>query len=85
MKPSLQIRNRTILLADLVLIVTAVLASFALRLDLGPTFAFYLPGAWIMVAVALVVKPIVYYLFGCTVATGCMRASGIFGSLQLQS
>ena len=63
-RPRLQIRNRTILLADLVLIVTAVLASFALRLDLGPTFAFYLPGAWVMVAVALIVKPITYYLFG---------------------
>ena len=64
MRPRIQIRNRTILLGDLVLIATAVLASFALRLDLGPNFAFYLPAAWIMVAVALLVKPIVYYFFG---------------------
>jgi FlaA1/EpsC-like NDP-sugar epimerase len=64
MRPALQIRNRTLLLADLVLIVTSVLASFALRLDLGPAFSFYLPAAWAMIAIALVVKPIVYYLFG---------------------
>ena len=64
MKPRIQIRNRTILLADLVLIVTSVLASYALRLELGQAFAFYLPTAWVMVAVALLVKPAVYYLFG---------------------
>ena len=62
--PRIQIRNRTILLGDLVLIVTAVLASYALRLELGQAFAFYLPTAWVMVAVALLVKPIVYYFFG---------------------
>ncbi|HET7011068.1 MAG TPA: nucleoside-diphosphate sugar epimerase/dehydratase, partial [Anaerolineales bacterium] len=38
--------------------------SFALRLDIGPAFIDYLPRAWFMVAVALVVKPTVYYLFG---------------------
>ncbi len=64
MKPPIQIRNRFFLLADLVLIVTSVLASFALRLDIGPAFASYLPQAWLMVGIALVVKPTVYYLFG---------------------
>jgi len=63
-KPRIQIRNRTILLGDLLLIVTAVLASYALRLELGEAFAFYLPSAWVMVAVALLVKPVVYYFFG---------------------
>ncbi len=62
--PILQIRNRTLLLADVILIVTAILASFALRLDVGPLFNFYLPSAWTMVAIALVVKPLTYYLFG---------------------
>ena len=52
-RPILQIRNRTLLLADLVLIVTAVLASFALRLDVGPLFNYYLPSAWTMVVIAL--------------------------------
>ncbi|HET7011933.1 MAG TPA: hypothetical protein VFI11_14235, partial [Anaerolineales bacterium] len=64
MKPPFQLRNRFLLLADLVLIVTSVLASFALRLDIGPAFIDYLPRAWFMVGVALVVKPTVYYLFG---------------------
>jgi len=64
MKQPFQIRNRFLLLADLLLIVTSVLASFALRLDIGPAFIDYLPRAWFMVAIALVVKPTVYYLFG---------------------
>ena len=64
MKPPIQIRNRFLLTVDLLLIVTAVLASFALRLELGAIFTQYLPSAWVMVAIALVVKPIVYYLFG---------------------
>jgi FlaA1/EpsC-like NDP-sugar epimerase len=64
MKPASPIRNRFLLAADLVLIVTSVLASFALRLDLGPTFVYFMPQAWSMVGVALLVKPIVYYFFG---------------------
>jgi FlaA1/EpsC-like NDP-sugar epimerase len=64
MKPHFQIRNRFLLLADLILIVTSVLASFALRLEIGPLFMSYLPQAWLMVAIALVVKPTTYYLFG---------------------
>ncbi|HEY45594.1 MAG: hypothetical protein AMJ88_13955 [Anaerolineae bacterium SM23_ 63] len=64
MKPAFQIRNRFLLVVDLLLIVTSVLASFALRLDLGPVFTAYLPSAWAMVAIALIVKPVVYYFFG---------------------
>jgi FlaA1/EpsC-like NDP-sugar epimerase len=64
MKPPIQIRNRFLLTVDLLLIVTAVLASFALRLELGTIFTHYLPSAWVMVGIALVVKPVVYYLFG---------------------
>jgi FlaA1/EpsC-like NDP-sugar epimerase len=64
LKSKFQIRNRTILLGDLILTVTSVLASFALRLDLGPAFGDYLPSAWTMVFLALIVKPGVYYLFG---------------------
>lgn len=63
-QPWFQIRNRTLLLADLVLIIAAVLASFALRLDLGPIFLAYLPAASVMIALALSIKPVVYYLFG---------------------
>jgi FlaA1/EpsC-like NDP-sugar epimerase len=64
MRPAFQIRNRFLLIVDLLLIVTSVLASFALRLDLGPVFTAYLPSAWAMVAIALIVKPVVYYFFG---------------------
>ena len=64
MRPSLHIRNRFLLLGDVVLIITSVLASFALRLDLGPLFLDYVPHMWMMVGVALVIKPLVYYLFG---------------------
>jgi FlaA1/EpsC-like NDP-sugar epimerase len=64
MRPILQIRNRALLIVDLILIITSVLASFALRLDLGPVFTSYLPSAWTMVIIALIVKPVVYYFFG---------------------
>lgn len=64
MKPAFQIRNRALLLADLCLIITSVLASFALRLDLGPLFVSFLPSAVTMVGLALMVKPLVYYFFG---------------------
>ena len=39
------LRNRVILLVDIFLIVVAVLGSFALRLELGPLFTYYLPQA----------------------------------------
>ena len=63
-KPIVQIRNRTLLIGDLILTVTSVLASFALRLDLGPVFNAYLPSAWVMIIVALLVKPFIYYQLG---------------------
>jgi FlaA1/EpsC-like NDP-sugar epimerase len=64
MRHPFQIRNRFLLLADLVLIVTAVVASFALRLDIGRVFVSYLPQAGLMIAIALLVKPTVFYLLG---------------------
>jgi FlaA1/EpsC-like NDP-sugar epimerase len=64
MKPAFQIRNRFLLIVDLILIVTSVLASFALRLDLGSVFLAYLPSARVMILIALIVKPVIYYLFG---------------------
>ncbi|MGD2058710.1 MAG: nucleoside-diphosphate sugar epimerase/dehydratase [Anaerolineales bacterium] len=64
MRPLFQVRNRYLLAADIFLIITAVLASFALRLDVGPVFTFYLPSALQMVAIAIIIKPAIYYLFG---------------------
>lgn len=63
-RPLFHFRNRFILLGDLVLISTSVLASFALRLELGALFIDYLPITLTMLLIALFVKPIVYYLFG---------------------
>jgi len=56
--------NRLLFLGDLVLIVASVIGSFALRLELGPVFVFYLPQMVTMIVVALLVKPVVYYSFG---------------------
>jgi FlaA1/EpsC-like NDP-sugar epimerase len=61
---SLKIRNRYTLLGDLVLILTSVLAAYTLRLELGSSFLFYLPSALWMAGTGLIVKPMVYYLFG---------------------
>jgi FlaA1/EpsC-like NDP-sugar epimerase len=53
-----------LLLGDLVLIVVSVLGSFALRLEWSNRFSYFLPQAWRMVLLALVIKPVVYYYFG---------------------
>jgi FlaA1/EpsC-like NDP-sugar epimerase len=56
--------NRLLFIGDLILIVASVFGSFALRLELGPLFLFYLPQAFTMIVVALLVKPLVYFSFG---------------------
>jgi FlaA1/EpsC-like NDP-sugar epimerase len=56
--------NRLLFIGDLVLMVASVFGSFALRLELGPLFVYYLPQAITMVVVVLLVKPLVYYSFG---------------------
>lgn len=63
MKRITQVRNRYVLLLDLVLIVVSVIGSYMLRLELGAAFRFYLPSALWMIAVALLIKPLVYYFF----------------------
>jgi FlaA1/EpsC-like NDP-sugar epimerase len=57
-------RNRLLFVGDLCLIVITALGSFALRTDLGPLFNFYLPQAIWLLLIALVVKPVVYFIFG---------------------
>ena len=64
MKSAFRFPNRLLFIGDLVLIIASVFGSFALRLDLGPVFVFYLPQAVTMIVVALLVKPVVYYSFG---------------------
>ncbi len=57
-------RNRILLIGDLFLICVAVLGSFALRFEFGGLFFYYLPQAWRMIILAIIVKPVVYYFFG---------------------
>jgi FlaA1/EpsC-like NDP-sugar epimerase len=63
-KSRYQIRNRLMFPADLFLIGVAALGSFALRTDLGPLFDFYLPQAYWLLGISLLVKPVVFFLFG---------------------
>lgn len=58
-----RIRNRIVLIGDLLVIIISVMGSFALRLDFGE-LPFYFPAILIMIAVALVVKVPIYYFFG---------------------
>jgi len=64
MKPRLFLRNRWLLLGDLLLIIISGLGSFALRTDLGPLFVYYLPQAIWLIGISLVVKPIIFRAFG---------------------
>ncbi len=64
MKPRLFLRNRWLLLGDLLLIIVSGLGSFALRTDLGPLFVYYLPQAIWLIGISLVVKPIIFRAFG---------------------
>ena len=57
------LRNRFVLLGDIVLILVSVLGSFALRLDVSE-ISFYYPAILIMSGVALLVKIPIYFFFG---------------------
>jgi len=58
------VRNKYILFGDLVLILISILGSYALRFELGPQFFQYIPSAIWIAATSLLVKPLIYYLFG---------------------
>jgi len=58
------IRNKYILIGDLLLILVSILGSYALRFELGPLFFQYLPSAIWVAVTSLLIKPIIYYLFG---------------------
>ncbi len=63
-KNKLNFNNRYyVLVGDLLLTIASILISFALRLE-GSFFFFYLPVAYWMIGISLVVKPIVYSFFG---------------------
>jgi len=62
-KPRPKIRNRIVLLVDILLTIASILGAYALRLE-GIYFYFYLPSAYWMIGVSVLIKPVVYYLFG---------------------
>jgi len=64
MKNKFVIRNRFVLIGDLFIILISALGSFALRTDLGPLFAFYLPQALWLAGISVIIKPLVFYAFG---------------------
>ena len=70
------LRNRYLLIGDLFLIVAAVLGSFVLRLNLGPLLLAYLDQMSVMLALALIIKPVIYYAFGL------YRRLWIYASIQ---
>ena len=61
-KARFQLRNFYLILVDILLTVVAVFGAFALRLD--TLFLIYLPVAYWMVLICLLVKPPIYYMFG---------------------
>ncbi len=61
---SVPLRNRIFLIGDIILTCVSVFGSFALRLDLGASFNYYLPQAIWMAVLAVMVKPIIYRRFG---------------------
>jgi FlaA1/EpsC-like NDP-sugar epimerase len=63
MKSRPNIRNRYVLIADVLLVIVSVLGSYVLRLELGAAFSFYLPSAYWMIGTALLIKPLIYYYF----------------------
>jgi len=57
-------QSRVLFAIDLVLILVAALGSFAMRTDLGPLFMYYLPQAYYLIGISLLIKPVVFYFFG---------------------
>jgi FlaA1/EpsC-like NDP-sugar epimerase len=63
-KSRLIFNNRYYVFAgDLLLTIATILSSFALRLE-GSFFFYYLPVAYWMIGISLVIKPVIYSLFG---------------------
>ncbi len=59
-----QIRNRYLLLGDIFLSLISVLASYLIRLELIAIFPTYQYSLIWMLGIVVIIKPLVYYLFG---------------------
>ena len=64
MKSKPVIRNRFLLIADLLLIAAAIFGAMALRFEVGPLFFYYLPFAYWMLVISIIIKPIIFHFFG---------------------
>lgn len=64
MKQRIFLRNRMLLAGDLLLIITCVLGSFLLRVPLGARLFDFRVQIIMMLAAALLIKPIIYHQFG---------------------
>ncbi len=64
LKTKPNIRNRFVLLGDLILIIAVVMGCYAMRLELTRIFPFYMPSVLWMVGLSLVIKPLIYFEFG---------------------
>ena len=62
-KRRFNIVNLFVLIGDLILIVATIILSFAIRFE-GLLFFFYLPVAYWMIGISLIIKPTVYLIFG---------------------
>jgi len=64
MKINLNIRNRYILMGDMILSIISVVGAYILRLELIEVFSnYYLSLLW-MLLFTLTIKPVAYYFFG---------------------
>jgi len=59
-----KIRNRYLLLGDIFLSLVSVVASYLIRLELIAIFPTYQRSLLLMMLVAMIIKPLVYYFFG---------------------
>ena len=59
-----QIRNRYLVIGDILLTLASVLVSYFLRLELIAIFPTYQNSLLWMMGIAVIIKPLVYYFFG---------------------
>ncbi len=64
MKISRNIRNRYLLMGDLILISISIILSYQLRLEFTEVFVIYYRSVLWMIGISLLIRPLVYYFFG---------------------
>jgi FlaA1/EpsC-like NDP-sugar epimerase len=88
--------NSFVLLADILITVVAIITAFALRLE-GDKVGDYIPSLYWMVLISLLIKPVIYYLFGLyrrlwayasineltLISTAVSVASAVFSAVML--